>query len=49
MTEHEKWLKKQVDEALDKAERGESVYYTKEQAKQKMNKFKNDLATKSKK
>ena len=49
MNEHEKWLKQQVDEAMNKAERGESIYFTEEEVKQRMDDFKSALAEKSKK
>lgn len=47
MTEHEEWLKEQVAQAMDKAERGESVYFSKDEAKKKMEAFKKSLTEKN--
>lgn len=46
MTEHEKWLKEQVVQAMDKAERGESVYFSEDEAEKKMDAFKKRLTEK---
>lgn len=46
MKEHDQWLKQQVDEAFDKAERGESVFFTQEEAEKKMYAFKKKIAEK---
>lgn len=46
MTEHEDWLKEQVREAMDKAERGESAYLSNEEAKKRMDAFKKKIAEK---
>ncbi|CBX44576.1 hypothetical protein P88_00650 [Erwinia phage phiEt88] len=46
MTDHEKWLKEQVVKAMDKAERGESVYFTEDEVEKKMDAFKKSLKEK---
>ena len=46
MTEHEEWLKEQVVEAMNKSERGESVYFSKDEAEKKMDAFKKSLTEK---
>lgn len=46
MTEHEKWLKEQVEEAMDKAGRGESVYLSNDEVKTRMDAFKKKIAEK---
>lgn len=43
---HERYLKEQVTEALDKAERGEAVYYSAEEAEKIMNKRKAEIIAK---
>nr|DAM87640.1 MAG TPA: PaaA2 [Caudoviricetes sp.] len=44
---HEAWLKEQVAEAMDKAERGEAVYYSAEDAEEIMNNRKAEIAAKN--
>lgn len=46
VTDHEKWLKEQVVKALDKAGRGESVYFTEDEVEKKMDAFKKSLKEK---
>ena len=46
MTDHEQWLKEQISQAIDKADRGESVYFTEKEANEKMDDFKKKLAEK---
>ena len=46
MKEHDQWLKQQVDEAFDKAERGESVYLSQKEVEKKMGAFKKKIAEK---
>lgn len=46
MTEHEEWLKEQIVEAMDKAERGDSVYFSQYEAEKKMAEFKKSLTEK---
>lgn len=43
---HEAWLKDQVAEAMDKAERGEAVYYSAAEAEEIMNNLKAEIAAK---
>lgn len=46
MTEHEDWLKEQVVQAMDKAERGESVYFSEDEAEKKIDAFKRKITEK---
>lgn len=46
MKEHDQWLKQQVEEAFDKAERGESVYLSQKEVEKKMDAFKKKIAEK---
>ena len=43
---HEAWLKEQVAEDMDKAERGEAVYYSAADAEEIMNNRKAEIAAK---